>query len=56
MSDVRDYLVEVVNPTRTAGDSRRVRAKTPEGAEKAARRKFAPEFKDGTYKVKEVPA
>lgn len=50
----RTFLVEVLNTTRTAGDSRIVKAKTAENAEKAARRKFAPEFKDGIYKVREV--
>ncbi|QOP64785.1 hypothetical protein SEA_DELAGARZA_26 [Microbacterium phage DelaGarza] len=53
MSEVKQYRVEVVASDGRSGDTRLVRARTPENAVKSARRMFPAELRDGTYTVKE---
>lgn len=56
MSDVKDWLVEVVSPTGMSGDSARVRARTAEAAIKRARAGWkGTVFYDGTLTAKEAP-
>lgn len=54
MSDIHDYRVKITTPSGNSGTEMRVRARSPENAEKRVRGMVRGPWKDGTYEVERI--